>query len=156
MTLNEFKAKMLTLKKNSTNHKGVALNATNVPDAVDWREKGAVNPIKNQGSCGSCWAFSAVAALEGLAAIKGQKLSLSEQELVDCSTPYGNLGCNGGWMNYAFAYSREHGLSKDSDYKYTGRDEECQASKYARIFKNTGFINVPIKKPAQLMAAIAN
>jgi len=63
---------------------------------VDWRNKGAVNAIKDQGQCGSCWAFSAVAALEAAHQIKtGNLLSFAEQELVDCSTQ--NYGCNGGW-----------------------------------------------------------
>jgi KDEL-tailed cysteine endopeptidase len=155
MTLNEFKAKMLTLKKKVVNNNGVTLKNVKAPETIDWRDKGAVNPVKNQGSCGSCWAFSAVAALEGLSAIKGKKLSLSEQELVDCSTSYGNYGCGGGWMDYAFAYSRDNGLASDSDYKYTGRDGQCQASKYARVFKNTGFTDVPVNDPAQLVAALA-
>lgn len=63
---------------------------------VDWVAKGMVSPIKNQGQCGSCWAFSAIAEVESLFREKGTKISLSEQQLVDCSGSYGNHGCNGG------------------------------------------------------------
>ncbi|PQQ06039.1 ervatamin-C-like [Prunus yedoensis var. nudiflora] len=79
------------------------LSPTDVPPSIDWREKGAVTPIKNQGSCGSAWAFSAVAAVEGIIQIEtGKLISLSEQQLVDCTSgaDYGNHGCNGGFIKY--------------------------------------------------------
>ena len=72
------------------------LDASNLADSVDWRTKGAVNAVKDQGQCGSCWAFSATAAIEGHHFIQtGTLLSLSEQEVVDCDTT--SYGCNGGW-----------------------------------------------------------
>ena len=74
----------------------VVLDTTAVPNSVDWIAAGAVNPIKDQGQCGSCWAFSSVGALEGAWKIKtGTLLSFAEQQLVDCSTV--NYGCGGGW-----------------------------------------------------------
>merc|ERR1712195_444893 len=77
----------------------VHLNETDVPATVDWTTKGAVNPIKNQGQCGSCWAFGTVASVEGINAIKNKKLvSLSEQQLVNCDVDGGDLGCKGGLL----------------------------------------------------------
>jgi len=70
--------------------------ANDLPVEVNWINKGAVNPVKDQGQCGSCWAFSAVAAMEGAHQIAtGDLLSFSEQQLVDCDTAC--FGCNGGW-----------------------------------------------------------
>jgi cathepsin L len=75
----------------------VDLSDDTIPTAWDWRDQGAVNPVKDQASCGSCWAFSSVAALETANFINtGTLLSLSEQQLVDCSLDYGNRGCGGG------------------------------------------------------------
>jgi len=80
-------------------------DASDLPASIDWREKGAVNDVKNQGQCGSCWAFSAVAAMEGLYFNHNNELkSFSEQQLVDCSKTGGNAGCNGGLMDNAFTW----------------------------------------------------
>ncbi|XVF87354.1 hypothetical protein PTKIN_Ptkin18bG0113300 [Pterospermum kingtungense] len=106
-------------------------NLTNVPDSMDWREKGVVTQIKNQGSCGSCWAFSAVAAVEGIVKIKtGKLVSLSEQQLVDCVKK--SDGCDGGWMDRAFEYiAKNHGLAKETNYPYRAKDGTCNHKKAA-------------------------
>ncbi|KAK9053253.1 hypothetical protein SSX86_029886 [Deinandra increscens subsp. villosa] len=96
------------------------------PEKVDWRERGAVTPIKNQGGCGSCWAFSTVASVEGLNKIvTGDLISLSEQELVDCDNE-NNSGCNGGSMDLAFQFIVSNGgIDSESDYPYKGVGDVC-------------------------------
>lgn len=101
-----------------------------VKGSKDWTKENVVGPIKNQGRCGSCWAFSAIASLESAYAIKdGTHVSLAEQELVDCSTSYGNEGCNGGLMNLAFDYIKDNSIGLGSDYPYVARDQPCHAQK---------------------------
>jgi len=100
-----------------------------LPNAdIDWRAKGAVTHVKNQGSCGSCWAFSAVGVLEGAVQIKSGTLhQFSEQQLVDCSGSHGNQGCNGGLMDNAFQWVIENGgICEEAAYPYTGHDGDCE------------------------------
>lgn len=98
---------------------------------LDWRARGFVNDVKNQGSCGSCWAFAAVAQLESLYAIKHNSTlqTLSEQQLVDCATDGKNNGCDGGWMSDVFDYyTSKHAMILDANYPYTQEQGNCKAS----------------------------
>jgi len=128
-----------------------------VPDSVNWTAKGVVTPVKDQGQCGSCWAFSTTGSVEAAYAIaSGSVVSLSEQELVDCSSAEGNDGCNGGLMDYAFEFIISNkGLCKESDYTYKAKDGSCVKSKCTSAVTITGYKDVPAKNEPQLQAAVA-
>ncbi|KAL1805183.1 hypothetical protein ACET3Z_028251 [Daucus carota] len=101
-----------------------------LPKKKDWREEGIVSPVKNQGSCGSCWTFSTTGALEAAyTQAFGKGISLSEQQLVDCAQSFNNYGCNGGLPSQAFEYIKYNGgLETEAAYPYTGKDGKCKFS----------------------------
>jgi cathepsin L len=103
-------------------------------DSIDWREKaGSIQPIKNQNECGSCYTFSALASLENAIWNKtGESVSLSEQELVDCTTEFGNGGCDGGWMDNAYDYIIKNGVALNSKYRYRNRKYNCSRTRKRR------------------------
>lgn len=109
---------------------------------IDWAAAGKVTLIKDQGECGSCWAFSAVAAVESAVLIAGQPQQLfSEQQLVDCARAYGNQGCQGGWMDNAFKYIIAKGIASGLEYPYIGVDQACKVD--GGQFKIRSFVDVP-------------
>ncbi|CAA2990884.1 cysteine ase RD21A-like [Olea europaea subsp. europaea] len=129
-----------------------------LPESIDWREKGAVASVKDQGQCGSCWAFSTVGAVEGINKIvTGELISLSEQELVDCDRSY-NQGCNGGLMDYGFEFIKKNGgIDTEEDYPYQAHDGTCdQNRKNARVVSIDGYEDVPENDEQSLRKALAN
>ncbi|XP_041005584.1 senescence-specific cysteine protease SAG39-like [Juglans microcarpa x Juglans regia] len=134
-------------------------NVTMLPSAMDWRKKGAVTPIKDQGQCGCCWAFSAVAAMEGITKLStGQLISLSEQELVDCDVKGIDQGCGGGLMDNAFQFIQHNqGLTTEANYPYKGVDGTCNTKEEANhAAKINGHEDVPANSEKALLKAVAN
>merc|ERR1712146_84425 len=112
-------------------------NGEELAASVDWRTKGAVTAVKNQGQCGSCWAFSTVGGLEGAWQIgTGTLTSMSEQQLVDCSKA--NNGCGGGNMETGFQYQEGVNVATESSYPYTARDGSCKTSGYSTAVPRGG------------------
>nr|XP_007132875.1 hypothetical protein PHAVU_011G132100g [Phaseolus vulgaris]ESW04869.1 hypothetical protein PHAVU_011G132100g [Phaseolus vulgaris] len=134
-------------------------NVTSVPSTVDWRQKGAVTPVKDQGQCGCCWAFSAVASAEGIHQLTtGKLISLSEQELVDCDTKGVDQGCEGGLMDDAFKFIiQNNGLNTEANYPFKGVDGTCNAkaaSSHAATIR--GYEDVPANNEKALQKAVTN
>ncbi|KAI4336836.1 hypothetical protein L6164_015316 [Bauhinia variegata] len=129
-----------------------------IPSEIDWRKKGAVTQVKDQGNCGACWSFSATGAIEGINKIfTGSLVSLSEQELVDCDRTYNN-GCDGGLMDYAYQFVIDNnGIDTEEDYPYQGHQSTCNKGKLRRrVVTIDGYIDVPPNNENQLLKAAAN
>lgn len=160
LTSDEFRSKYINggLKTTVGSYgcKSFSSSASTAPVSIDWRTKGAVTSVKDQGQCGSCWTFSATGAVEGAWSIsKGQLIDLSEQELVDCATgiSYGSHGCNGGEMEGAFKFVIENGQCALSSYPYTAKDGSCQ--KCSPVAHITSCSDVKPNDQVSLKAAVA-
>ncbi|XP_058793261.1 cathepsin L-like [Phymastichus coffea] len=128
-----------------------------LPASVDWRKKGAVTDVKNQGSCGSCWAFSATGALEGQNFRQtGKLVSLSEQNLLDCSDDYGNDGCSGGLVDSSFNYIKDNkGIDTEKTYPYKARQGQCHYDPHNRGAEDVGYVHIRSGDEQQLTEAVA-
>jgi C1A family cysteine protease len=135
----------------------VVLDESSTPSSVDWRGT-AVNPIRDQGQCGSCWAFSSVCALEGAHYMAtGTLAQFSEQQLVDCAgVRYGNFGCNGGLQERAFSYYETHSAISRDAYPYTAQDGSCQydSLSHAGVEVST-YVNSTPESSSQTKASLA-
>jgi len=160
LTVEEYRALYLGSRVNGSNivQTNLHIYDPSIPlaDDVDWRTKGAVTGVKNQGQCGSCWAFSTTGSLEGAWSItRGKLVSLSEQNLVDCSGAYGNYGCNGGLMDSAFDYIiANKGIDTQDSYKYTARDGTCKFNKNTIGATMTTYTDVTSQSEPALQSAI--
>lgn len=158
-TVNGFNRTKNSLRSSEYNDAITFIAPANVklPESVDWREKGAVTDVKDQGHCGSCWSFSTTGALEAQHFRKtGKLVSLSEQNLIDCSTKYGNNGCNGGLMDNAFRYIKENGgIDTEQSYPYKAEDEKCHYKESSIGATDRGFVDIDSGSEEQLQAAVA-
>ncbi|KAK1615356.1 hypothetical protein QYE76_020873 [Lolium multiflorum] len=157
-TYTGYKAPVSGNKGKPTGFKYANVSLDVLPTSVDWRTKGAVTPIKDQGQCGCCWAFSTVGSVEGIVKLStGKLISLSEQELVDCDVDGMDQGCEGGLMDNAFEFIIDNGgLTTEGNYPYTGTDGSCNSNKESKSAASiTGYEDVPANDEASLQKAVA-
>jgi len=133
-------------------------DVSQLPDSFDWRTKGVLTPVKNQGQCGSCWSFSATGSMEAICALGSLGLEgLSEQNLVDCSRAEGNMGCQGGLMDSAFRYVISNGgIDSENYYPYTAADGTCHYNAAGKAKCHiSSFRDVAAGSETALQAAVA-
>jgi C1A family cysteine protease len=135
----------------------VEIDGSGLPASVDWRTKGVILPDFLQGQCGSCWAIVVAQTLSSLNAIKGGTLTAySVQQIMDCSTSFGNNGCNGGLPDQAFNYTSQYGVQTAASYPYLAVEEKCKYNASGVVYKNTGWINVSPGNSVALATALVN
>ncbi|KAJ8921564.1 hypothetical protein NQ315_010469 [Exocentrus adspersus] len=129
-----------------------------IPDSIDWREKGAVTPVKNQNQCAGCWAFSVAGALEGHIARKSGNLpEISMQHLIDCATgKYDNDGCRGGLTETGFDYVEDNGINSYTDYPYEAINTTCRSKKENSVASCHGYVRIPDGDEKALAQALAS
>jgi len=140
----EYIAYLGTKETGSPSNQISTILPSGLPAAWDWRTQGAVTPVKDQLACGSCWAFSTTGSMEGCHFLTTKNLvGLSEQNLVDCSSAFGNEGCNGGLMTWAFAYIMSNGgIDTEASYPYTGQDGTCVYNAANDATTLAGYVNI--------------
>ncbi|CAF1513147.1 unnamed protein product [Didymodactylos carnosus] len=153
-----FKPELRKLSNNKHDHH-TFLPSSNIeiPSEVDWRKEGYVTEVKDQQHCGSCWAMTATGALEGQHFKKYKELiSLSEQNLIDCSGAQGNLDCNGGLMDQAFDYIRiNKGIDIEKSYPYEAQDGKCRFKQENVGANDTGYVDITKGNESDLKTAVA-
>ncbi|XP_064390252.1 pro-cathepsin H-like [Halichondria panicea] len=157
LTFPEFRASYLMEPQNCSATTGQQLKTADPPPkAIDWRDKGAVTPVKNQGQCGSCWTFSTTGCLESHHFLKTDKLvSLSEQQLVDCAQAFNNNGCGGGLPSQAFEYIHyNQGIDSEASYQYKAHDEVCTYKPSQVAATVTDVFNITSNDEEQLYNAV--
>ncbi|XP_067674117.1 procathepsin L-like [Haliotis asinina] len=161
MTHEEFRSHMhLDHLLQRTDHRApvhVSLPDNQLPPQIDWRTRGYVTPVKDQGQCGSCWAFSTTGSLEGQHfRKKGRLISFSEQQLVDCSQTFSESGCNGGWVDYAFDYVAQFGIELENAYPYLARDSTCKYKSSKVVANCTGHVDIRKGSESDLKSAVGS
>ena len=113
-------------KKPQNSSSETAQDIDDLPDSINWVTEGMVSAVKDQGSCGSCWSFSTTGSIESAHQIAtGEALLLSEQQIIDCSVSYGNNGCSGGLVEYAYNFAKHHSIETEDEYPYKAANTEC-------------------------------
>ncbi|KAL7716551.1 Cysteine proteinase 3 [Entamoeba marina] len=159
MTNDEYRNLLKSKRSASAPREEVFLERT-APESLDWRSEGKVTPIRDQASCGSCYSFGSLAALEGRLLIEQggdvDTLDLSEQQMVDCSKKQGNNGCDGGLGTNVYTYIEKNGVMKETDYPYTAEEGSCQYDSSKAYVTMTGYKSVTRKNLNQLKAALVD